>query len=346
MLRTGIHIKVCAVWDTVGSIGMPRMAIFSQPGPKHLEFVNSELCPNIDNAFQAIALHEHRRHFRPILWQSAHKTQTLKQCWFPGYHGDVGGGRSDGALAHFALIWMMDQLKNFLNFDVNHLWIPAVEPYDVIPKDSGNGIRRTYIDNDDAKRATGKIRLEEYDKPALTIWVVTVVDTKRSIHTAGGDHVREPCRHFWDQKGIRAVEQPDAGSSKEKLHFSVRILLAKNVIDVPPCLTVSKCEPVNAGIQWTIEPLDGLWEKKYVMEEDEVTDDEFKLLHKWLECVESHLSSVAEWGKTRNEIRRAIPTSLSVLMTQTLGWISPGYHPKYTPNKNHTARGFSKFLSK
>lgn len=171
VLRKNIRIRACAVWDTVGSIGVPRGAMFSQPPPEHLNFVNSELCPNIDNAFQALALHEHRRHYRPILWKSTNAAQNLKQCWFLGYHGDVGGGRKDGALAHFALVWMIDQLKDCLDFDVNGLWIPPK-----LEQKRGQDIRHirdlwgTWEFNQRSEKRTkkGKTRNEERNKIALT----------------------------------------------------------------------------------------------------------------------------------------------------------------------------------
>jgi hypothetical protein len=49
-------------------------------------------------------------------------TQILKQCWFLGFHTDIGGGNVPGVLAHVALIWMMDQLNNYLSFNISNLW--------------------------------------------------------------------------------------------------------------------------------------------------------------------------------------------------------------------------------
>jgi uncharacterized protein (DUF2235 family) len=128
LLRRGVHIKACAVWDTVGSLGLPMVGLIPQPTQRKLKFVNSELCPIIDNAFQALALYEHRRHFRPIVWRARNNDQqTLKQCWFLGYHGDVGGGRKDAALSHIALVWIISQLKDFLSLDISNLWAPVAE---------------------------------------------------------------------------------------------------------------------------------------------------------------------------------------------------------------------------
>jgi hypothetical protein len=47
----------------------------------------------------------------------------LKQCWFPGFHGDVGGGyagpveRNHLAIEDITLAWMCDQVDGLLAFD-------------------------------------------------------------------------------------------------------------------------------------------------------------------------------------------------------------------------------------
>ncbi|KAI1452523.1 hypothetical protein F4805DRAFT_447077 [Annulohypoxylon moriforme] len=73
LLRRNIKVKACAVWDTVSSLGLPMPWFIPQPPPRKLKFVNSHLCPNIQHAFQALALDEKRRHFRPIVWRIAPK---------------------------------------------------------------------------------------------------------------------------------------------------------------------------------------------------------------------------------------------------------------------------------
>ena len=55
------------------------------------------LPPDLDYAFQALAIDEKRLTFLPTLW---HKTtdgpaKDLQQCWFPGVHGNIGGQAED-----------------------------------------------------------------------------------------------------------------------------------------------------------------------------------------------------------------------------------------------------------
>ncbi|OAG42671.1 hypothetical protein AYO21_02954 [Fonsecaea monophora] len=338
LLRNDIHIRACAVWDTVASIGIPRLAIFSQPPPQHLKFVNSELCPKIDYAFQAIALHEYRRHFRPILWRSAHANQTLKQCWFLGYHGDVGGGRRDGALAHFALVWMMDQLKDFLNFDVSGLWIS--------PGNAREGQPNAF-ENLNPVTSRSRPRLPwtwgvnlDMQRPEATL-----EDSMANIHWAGGRHVREPRRDFWDGEGIQTpAVQANTITSNEVLHFSVRMLLAKNVVNVPLCLTVCKCEQVDHMIRWTIESC-GEPRARYTMAEDTCTEGELRLLRTWLDSEDSRITENRELSRIRNGIKDAVPRDLAGLQDQNVAWTSPRCLERQMP-QDHTAKGWFKSLWK
>lgn len=78
------------------------------------------------HAFQALALDEHRGAFIPAIWYLEPKFKDkvdLKQCWFPGFHGEVGGGvagplgRNRLAIEDITLAWMCDQVDGLLTFD-------------------------------------------------------------------------------------------------------------------------------------------------------------------------------------------------------------------------------------
>jgi uncharacterized protein (DUF2235 family) len=118
-LRPAIRVKVCAVWDTVGSLGVPVPDPFPQKISKRLAHVNSRLCKNIDVAIQALALNERRKHFQTTVWRAdqALEHQILKQCWFLGAHSDVGGGNKDTGLANLTLVWMIAQLDDYIHFN-------------------------------------------------------------------------------------------------------------------------------------------------------------------------------------------------------------------------------------
>lgn len=116
--RNQVKIKVCALWDTVATMG------FSDPISRgRYPFVNSTLHRNIENAFQALSLHEYRYHFPPMVWKgNGDIDNTLEQCWFAGYHADIGGGDKEGTLAQFALVWLIAKLGDFLAINEEGLW--------------------------------------------------------------------------------------------------------------------------------------------------------------------------------------------------------------------------------
>jgi uncharacterized protein (DUF2235 family) len=104
-----IRTHFIGVFDTVGSLGvpLPSFAAFNQD---LYRFHDVELADNVDNAFHAIALDEHRDVFNTSLWDpSAPVEADFEQRWFPGSHSDVGGGVEDRRLSDLPLRWMMER---------------------------------------------------------------------------------------------------------------------------------------------------------------------------------------------------------------------------------------------
>ncbi|PPJ58503.1 hypothetical protein CBER1_05620 [Cercospora berteroae] len=133
---THMHVKIrcVGVFDTVGSVGMPGYQ--QQPG-QDVDWHSTALHPKIEYAFQALALDENRGNFSPTLWYQYDQTEAagtvLKQCWFPGYHGDVGG-HSDAAwctnsVDSLSFAWMIDQLtaESLLQFSKPQLYYPVLK---------------------------------------------------------------------------------------------------------------------------------------------------------------------------------------------------------------------------
>ena len=120
--RLRIPIKAVCCWDTVGSLGIPRIPALQslrlQPREMHdYQFYDTRLNPYIENAFQALALDERRGPFSPALWEKRDAdTCNLKQVWFPGVHSNIGGGYDDEELANLTLAWMISRLEPFLDF--------------------------------------------------------------------------------------------------------------------------------------------------------------------------------------------------------------------------------------
>jgi uncharacterized protein (DUF2235 family) len=88
-------LKMVGVWDTVGSLGIP--AIFGGVDASVYGFLDTNLHPDIKNAYHALAIDEQRAQFPATLWTSAPAPgQMIEQVWFSGCHGDVGGGNQQG----------------------------------------------------------------------------------------------------------------------------------------------------------------------------------------------------------------------------------------------------------
>jgi uncharacterized protein (DUF2235 family) len=106
-LIADVPIKSVAVWDTVGSMGIPAYA-----GDRRYDvfrFVDTKLSNKVQNGFHAMAVDELRLDFPVTAWDSR---AGIKQVWFVGAHADVGGGYSaaESRLSDIALEWIMKQL--------------------------------------------------------------------------------------------------------------------------------------------------------------------------------------------------------------------------------------------
>lgn len=127
------EIAFLGVWDTVGSLGIPGFRKYTAP---HHQFNDLMLSRWVRNAYQVLAIDEHRRPFAASIWHvkdgvETPLTQTLQRCeqvWFPGTHSNIGGGYADTGLSDMAFQWMMR--KAFacgLTFEGNYI-ARAIQP--------------------------------------------------------------------------------------------------------------------------------------------------------------------------------------------------------------------------
>jgi len=126
-----VPIKAVGVFDTVGSLGIPDIyfAGYKVPGidellniiDKNYQFSDTNLHDNVEFAFQALGLNEARGPFSPTIWKvgSDNKKTFLKQTWFSGAHQSIGGGDPSHGLSDITLAWMMQQLTDHTDLEVN-----------------------------------------------------------------------------------------------------------------------------------------------------------------------------------------------------------------------------------
>ncbi|KAI1420308.1 hypothetical protein F5Y12DRAFT_791757 [Xylaria sp. FL1777] len=237
VVRRGIQIEVCAVWDTVAALGtiVPRLGFLRPRKSKKLGFIHSDFNPGIKNAFQALSLHDRRRSFLPMVWRRPNgdhgtangATQRLEQCWFMGYHSDIGGGTHGEGLAHFPLAWMLARLWTFVDMNVNNFWCPHL------------GVSNWCVVDDE-------VRLQIKSKDTLSL-----------LYRFGGVDCRQPRRQFWTKRGFQELSNEElnneSNDSNEYMHFTVRFLASERL--VKPCKTLRDThipDPLSDDIVWKL----------------------------------------------------------------------------------------------
>jgi uncharacterized protein (DUF2235 family) len=117
-----IPIEFIGVWDTVASVIVPRQDNFLFD-MQTLRFTRTN--NSVRKFRQAIAIDERRRMFRLNRWTDPQKyrsdpfdpasatDQDIRQVWFAGVHGDIGGGypEPESGLSKFPLLWMIEQAR-------------------------------------------------------------------------------------------------------------------------------------------------------------------------------------------------------------------------------------------
>lgn len=106
-----IKVKAVACWDTVGSLGIPQIEWLNKLGGHFVrseahQFWDTSLSDRIEHAFHALALDESRISFTPAIWERLPDNDCstdLRQVWFPGSHGNIGGGIADQGMADITL---------------------------------------------------------------------------------------------------------------------------------------------------------------------------------------------------------------------------------------------------
>jgi uncharacterized protein (DUF2235 family) len=137
-----IQVKFIGVWDTVGSLGNPLFInnIFSKISLSVLgnQFHDTDLSSTVKYAYQALAVDEKRRNFKPTLWrqQDLSGKQKMEQIWFIGVHSNIGGGYPATGLSDIALDWLVSKAVD-CNLDLDN--IPAAENLSEEPEESWKG---------------------------------------------------------------------------------------------------------------------------------------------------------------------------------------------------------------
>ncbi|KAI0970490.1 hypothetical protein F4678DRAFT_462184 [Xylaria arbuscula] len=269
-----VRVKVYAVWDTVASIGLisTHLGIFKHFKLPKLSFVNSDLCPGIDHAIQALSLHEHRRPFCPVVWKIPNGSEDivneksrLQQCWFMGYHSDIGGGIRSEGLSHYPLAWMMSKLAGFLAFEKSNFW--NARPIEAKWK----------IDKSKATSSS-----------PLTV-KLHIRDSMSKRYRLAGSQYRKPNWHFYLPE---PKTYPPTENNNEALHFTVHLLDKKDAVERPKIMEAAEFENNTWNLRVLLpnsvsSRIQNVWRRAgtteicYPMEEDTINLAERSLLMLW-----------------------------------------------------------------
>jgi uncharacterized protein (DUF2235 family) len=98
------RVHFVGVWDTVSSVGWIWDPV---------KFPHTAANPGIATIRHAVAIDERRSFFRQNLFAADVRGQDLLELWFPGSHGDVGGGypENHGGLWREPFTWMCEEAK-------------------------------------------------------------------------------------------------------------------------------------------------------------------------------------------------------------------------------------------
>lgn len=108
-------VEMVGVWDTVKALGLRLPLLWMLTEARHA-FHNHQLGQAVRHGFHALALHETRQVFEPVLWECPPGAEgNVEQVWFRGAHGDVGGQIGDfeaaRPLANIPLVWMLERAE-------------------------------------------------------------------------------------------------------------------------------------------------------------------------------------------------------------------------------------------
>ena len=130
-----ISITVLGCWDTVGALGIPDLIPnfdLDKFINEKYQFFDTTVNRQIQNAFHAVAIDEIRIAFPVTPMKSeGDLPNQVKEVWFPGEHGCVGGGtRETQGLSDAALEWMMHQVERVgLALDRSHVENGMIQNY-------------------------------------------------------------------------------------------------------------------------------------------------------------------------------------------------------------------------
>ena len=129
--RSAPLVKCLAVWDTVGSYGIPaawgcRVWRASSP-PGRADFTTTCCTRALRWRCRPWPLTNSAQPFSPTTWvgdpTDVNQNQHVEQVWFTGAHANVGGGYLRSGLSDLALIWIMARVEALTKLRFSEVYV-------------------------------------------------------------------------------------------------------------------------------------------------------------------------------------------------------------------------------
>lgn len=180
-------IRCLGLFDTVGSV-----IEWGRFAPRLRSHAFTKTNRSVEAVRHAVAIDERRTMFQPQLWPSGQdfwggpfktkkaKPQDVKEVWFSGVHGDIGGGypERDSHLAKIPLEWMISETKKlgltFKTRTVNEIVLGKnpdkdyVEPDPLAPRNESMNVAWSVVEFLPRRLSAGKTT----SRPTLLGWYV------------------------------------------------------------------------------------------------------------------------------------------------------------------------------
>ena len=181
--RADCAVAFLGAFDTVAAMGGVHRK--NDKVSSDVVFENGTLNPRIEQAVHLVALDEDRVTFTPTLMnRDAEHPERILEVWFPGVHGDIGGGYWIDGLSDVALAFMIARFKAALGDGID---IAGGDPSSVQALFAAQGDALAGLEVDDiAVRPLAHAPIHAHSGVQATV----LYQDLRAVHVCEDD---EPC---------------------------------------------------------------------------------------------------------------------------------------------------------
>lgn len=163
-------------------------------------------------------------------------TTELRQVWFPGNHGNVGGGWQDAGIANMSLAWMMDQLASVgVEFDEATIarifsrletYYRSIDPRS--PKQKADDLEAARVAAAEVKsnKAWAVQKIYESNHPIRPWGLGALLKASSLLYTLAGFNLRTPGLYKKVDCSNGRPSRAFLEDTNERIHSSVRVRLA------------------------------------------------------------------------------------------------------------------------